>query len=71
MSARHFPLQLMSAARLGNVSAMGVVAQLLEVAGHLIEAHRWWKKAAKLGDLEGLIKMGLASYRGSDGDDCT
>ena len=68
MSARHFPLQLMSAARLGNVSAAGVVAQLLEVAGQLVEAHRWWKKAAKLGDLEGLIKTGLATYRGSDGD---
>lgn len=64
----HFPAPLQSAARLGNSSATGVLAQLNELAGNQAEALRWWKLAAKLGDLEGMIKYGLALYQGAEGE---
>jgi TPR repeat protein len=28
---------------------------------------RWWRKAAKVGDLEGMLKIGLAMYQGVKG----
>ena len=39
----------------------------LQISGQFSDAYRWWRRAAKAGDLEGLFKMGFAVYKGGEG----
>lgn len=63
---RH-PRLLLRAAQLGNLSAVTVTARLLDAAGASSDALRHWRRAAKLGSVEGQLRAGLASYHGSCG----
>jgi hypothetical protein len=66
-AAHRLPAALERACKLGNVSALVVVARLLDAVGASDDAMRCWRRAAKRGHLEGQLLFGLALYRGSAG----
>ena len=41
-------------------------AHASQVFGEHGEALRWWRRAAKAGDVEGMFKLGFAKYKGGD-----
>ncbi|KAJ9526155.1 hypothetical protein QJQ45_009626 [Haematococcus lacustris] len=61
------PAVLLSAAKHGNGSALGVHAQLLEASGQAESALRVWRRCAKAGDVEGQLRLGCACYQGAAG----
>jgi len=61
------PTQRQQAAQLNNLSAILTMARLLETADSAADAMRHWRRAAKLGDVEGQLRAGLAAYHGSCG----
>ncbi|KAF5832360.1 hypothetical protein DUNSADRAFT_11771 [Dunaliella salina] len=63
------PAPLARAAHYGNPSACGTMAQLLEVNGHTTdcEVMLYWRRCAKFGDVEAMLKLGFALYEGTCG----
>lgn len=49
------------------MSALVCRARLLDAVGSVDEAMRMWRSAAKCGDVEGQLVLGLALYRGTAG----
>lgn len=52
------------AAEYGNGTAPAYLAELLADLGHAEEAYEWQKRAAELGDLDCIVKLGHSFYSG-------
>ena len=63
------PSILSLASKAGNVGSAAVLAVFYDAAGDCDEAAKWWAKAARGGDIEGLFRHGCHLYSSDQAED--